>query len=317
MGYRRPTLSPSGCPSLFPHRRKEDRKRDGKTPRMSNPDPSPGTRFQRGNRANPGGRKKDDPAKVDLVAEMRRQLALVDPETRITKAEELIAALLEAGCDGDIRAIQEVLARIHGRIEPRMAVARFEEHIQARAMAAEQAELERIREEKSIVEDAAIVAALMREGLAQEQAEEFVAELKELGMAAKMKNWTITDELKNRALGWPARPRVSAARKEEIIHELLCRYGLAELDVTPESQRAQPPPEPSPPPEPDRSEPESDRPEPATPVGGPPPAHPCRGPAPRPEPVRLAPPPPPPLPPLPDPSCFVRMGDMCIFLPEE
>ncbi len=113
-----------------------------------------------------------------------------------------------------------------------MAIRAEERDSQAaeRADLVELAEQERIRVEKSAAEDAALVLRLMDEGLSREQAEEFVAELYELGMAAKMKNWTLTDELKNLVLGWPVRPRLSAVRKDEIVHELLCRYGLAEPD---------------------------------------------------------------------------------------
>jgi len=98
-----------------------------------------------------------------------------------------------------------------------------------RAELAEQAEQERIQKEKSALEDAAILQSLMGEGLSREQAEDFVADLHAAGAAERNKNWTMTDELKSRLLGWPVPPRVSAARKDEIVHELLCRYGLAEL----------------------------------------------------------------------------------------
>ena len=119
-----------------------------------------------------------------------------------------------------------------------------------RAEQAAEQERERVRTEKSIAEDVALVAALMTEGLSREQAEEFVAELHELGVAEKMKNWTITDELKNRVLGWPVRPRVSAARKDEIVNDLLCRYGLAAPTPDP-APAAGPAPAPDPAPTPD------------------------------------------------------------------
>ena len=99
-----------------------------------------------------------------------------------------------------------------------------------RAELVEQHERERINDEQSIAEDSAIVQSLMGEGLSLDRARDFVADLHEAGAKERNKDWTITDELRSRVLGWPVRPRVSAARKDAIVHELLCRYGLAEPD---------------------------------------------------------------------------------------
>ncbi len=54
---------------------------------------------------------------VDLLAEIRAQLAVIGPGTARSKASELVKALLDAGCSGDVKACQEVLNRIHGRVQ--------------------------------------------------------------------------------------------------------------------------------------------------------------------------------------------------------
>lgn len=72
--------------------------------------------FVKGKSGNPGGRRRNEAPRIDLIAEIKRQLAAVDPASRQSKAEGLIAALLEAGCGGEIAAIKEVLNRLHGRI---------------------------------------------------------------------------------------------------------------------------------------------------------------------------------------------------------
>jgi len=129
-----------------------------------------------------------------------------------------------------------------------------------RAELAEQHERERIQEEQSIAEDAAIVQSLMGEGLSLDRARDFVADLHEAGAKERNKDWTIADELRSRVLGWPVRPRVSAERKDAIVHELLCRYGLAEPDEPEPVALPSPPspaggPNPEPPPAPDRPPP--------------------------------------------------------------
>jgi len=74
---------------------------------VANPNPSPATRFARGNRANPGGKPKLDP---DLVAKLR------------AKGPELVDALIEAGLgtrpDADVRALIHCLDRILGPVVP-------------------------------------------------------------------------------------------------------------------------------------------------------------------------------------------------------
>ena len=90
--------------------------------------------FVKGRSGNPGGRPKDAPAKLDLLAEIRRQLSSVDPESRLSKGSELVQALITAGCGGDVRACQEILNRVHGRVEARMETARFEKHLEVKEL---------------------------------------------------------------------------------------------------------------------------------------------------------------------------------------
>jgi len=148
-----------------------------------------------------------------------------------------------------------------------------------RAELAEQRERERIDDEQGIAEDAAIVQSLMAAGLSHDRARDFVADLHEAGAKERNKDWTMTDELRSRVLGWPVRPRVSAARKDAIVHELLCRYGLAEPDEA-ESIALPPPvvlpPVLAPPPEPDRPPMIRPKPEPPTEPDPPPEAAPSR-----------------------------------------
>jgi Family of unknown function (DUF5681) len=73
-------------------------------------------RFVKGQSGNPGGRRKRDQATVDLLAEIRRQLALAGPEGKVTQAVELVQAMIRAGCGGDVAAAKELLCRMHGRV---------------------------------------------------------------------------------------------------------------------------------------------------------------------------------------------------------
>jgi hypothetical protein len=77
------------------------------------PKPSPRTQFKPGQSGNPGGRTK---AKVDLLAILNEVLA------DRTKARELVEALVDAGigtnAKANVRAIQEVLNRVHGPVAP-------------------------------------------------------------------------------------------------------------------------------------------------------------------------------------------------------
>jgi hypothetical protein len=300
---------------------------------LSNPDPSPGTRFKPGNRVNPGGRKKDDLPKIDLVAEMRRQLASVDPETRLSKAEELIGALLEAGCGGDVRAIQEVLSRIHGRIEPRMAAAKFEEHVQARTTAALLDQAERTERTEQIDLGVDLLCG-SDPAITRPMAVQYMSELLPLLEAQR----------RSVALIRGANPLAPLVKSPTEMEEELIRRTWRELEMPgdPDSlcrldgPGAPPPPspaggpEPEPPAEPDQDflaartvEAERERRERAKHPMQQSPSPPRPEPA-RPDPASRAhahgagsPPAPPPPPPLPDPSQFVRMGDMCIYLPED
>lgn len=80
---------------------------------MSNSNPSPRTRWKPGQSGNPGGRTK---AKVDLLAVLNEVLA------DKAKARELVEALVDAGIGSNtkanVRAIQEILSRIHGPVAP-------------------------------------------------------------------------------------------------------------------------------------------------------------------------------------------------------
>ena len=77
---------------------------------MANPHPSSkGRPFPPGQSGNPGGRTK---AKVDLLAVLDGILS--DRE----KSIELMAALVEAGVGGDVRAIALILDRVHGPVVP-------------------------------------------------------------------------------------------------------------------------------------------------------------------------------------------------------
>lgn len=74
-------------------------------------------KFQKGKSGNPTGRPKSDPAKLDLLAEIRRQL-VTSGENGKTVAEQIVAALLDECIDGNVRAIQEVMNRVIGPVVP-------------------------------------------------------------------------------------------------------------------------------------------------------------------------------------------------------
>ncbi len=69
-------------------------------------------KFSKGQSGNPGGRPKTTQAQLDLIAEIRRQL-LTDGA-----ATKLISALIAEADSGNVRAIQEILNRIHGVVQP-------------------------------------------------------------------------------------------------------------------------------------------------------------------------------------------------------
>ncbi len=69
-------------------------------------------KFSKGQSGNPGGRPKTSQAQLDLIAEIRRQLQTDGAATK------LISALIAEANDGNVRAIQEILNRIHGVVQP-------------------------------------------------------------------------------------------------------------------------------------------------------------------------------------------------------
>jgi len=77
------------------------------------------TRFKPGNRANGSGRPK---VVINLLELIQDELAEIDPETRRTKAKELISALVDAGrglnAKANIRATQTILDRLCGPVVP-------------------------------------------------------------------------------------------------------------------------------------------------------------------------------------------------------
>jgi hypothetical protein len=82
---------------------------------VSNPHAKPPkrTQFKPGKSGNPGGRPK---LGVDLKAVLHEYLAKVDPSNRRSKAEQLMAALVEAGIEGNVKATMAVLDRMCGRV---------------------------------------------------------------------------------------------------------------------------------------------------------------------------------------------------------
>ena len=92
-------------------------------------------KFVKGQSGNPGGRPRADPLKIDLLAEIRRQLGSVDPESRLSKGSELVQALISMACGGDVRACQELLSRIHGKLGPPEPAEKLDLESVSRAMA--------------------------------------------------------------------------------------------------------------------------------------------------------------------------------------
>jgi uncharacterized protein DUF5681 len=92
-------------------------------------------RWQKGQSGNPGGRPRADPLKIDLLAEIRLQLSSVDPESRKPKYQELVQALISMACGGDVRACQELLSRIHGKLGPPEPAEKLDLETIARKMA--------------------------------------------------------------------------------------------------------------------------------------------------------------------------------------
>lgn len=73
-------------------------------------------KFVRGQSGNPGGRRKQSQAAVDLLAVLRRQLAERAAEGLGTHAERLVQGLLAAAEGGDVNAAREIWNRVHGRV---------------------------------------------------------------------------------------------------------------------------------------------------------------------------------------------------------
>ena len=92
-------------------------------------------KFVKGQSGNPGGRPRADLLKIDLLAEIRRQLSSVDPESRLSKGSELVQALISMACGGDVRACQELLSRIHGKLGPPEPAEKLDLESVSRAMA--------------------------------------------------------------------------------------------------------------------------------------------------------------------------------------
>jgi len=199
---------------------------------------------------------------VDLLVEIRRQLALVDPESRRTRAEELITALIDAGCGGDVKAIQEVLNRIHGRIEPRMAVAKFEEHIQTRMTAALLDQTERTERTERIDLGVDLLCA-SDPAITRPMAERYMSELIPL----------LEVQRRNVALIRGANPLAPLAKSPPEMEEELIRRTWRELGMPGDpdllcrldepgdrKHKSPPPPKPEPQPAPDRPPPPMIRP---------------------------------------------------------
>lgn len=79
---------------------------------MANPNPSAKTRFQPGNKANPGGRPKGK----SLTSQLRDALAAVDPATGKPAAAALVDVLVRLALEGDRQAIKDVFERVDGRV---------------------------------------------------------------------------------------------------------------------------------------------------------------------------------------------------------
>jgi len=115
---------------------------------------------------------------VDLLTELRRQLSLVDPEKRESKASELVKALIDAGCDGDVKAIQEVISRVHGKLESRMDASRYAKHVEVEAMIRAVNEAQDAKR-AALDEKARLSVMESFPDLSPEEVEEFIQEFKE------------------------------------------------------------------------------------------------------------------------------------------
>ncbi len=276
---------------------------------MANPKPTPRLEnlkpFRKGQSGNPGGRPK---MSINLLNELDELLAEIDPVSRQSKAHKLMAALLDQGVSGSTKAIIHILDRYHGQVQdakPRSDVLEERTEEERRASTADEY---RVR----------VAVGLMDQfpSLSQAGALDLAEEL-DAAIATELASGdTLTMQLTRQLRGLPE-PDLTMERKAEIVFELAQKHGLIDGPAPAALQEPEPPipanPQRGPGPESDQAflaaravDDERERRERAkhpgqrpTPAGGPPP-----------------PPPPPWLPP-PDPSCFVRMGDMCIFLPEE
>ena len=73
-------------------------------------------KFAKGQSGNPGGRRKRSQAEVDLLAEIKRQLAQAGPEGKLSRGAELVQAMIAAAVAGDVNAQRELLNRTVGRV---------------------------------------------------------------------------------------------------------------------------------------------------------------------------------------------------------
>ena len=205
-------------------------------PKVSNLKP-----FKKGSSGNPGGRTRGE---VDMLGILNELLAATDPASKQSKARALMAAWIAAGIDGDTKAIGQIVDRQYGRVESRMERSVFEERVELLADQAAAAAASATAAATQAADHEALVALLMGEyDLSRELAEDLLSDIDVAYAAEVAKGWSLTDELCNRILGAPIKPRVPLARKDEIIHAALVRAGLVESDEPDE-------PEPPPPPEP-------------------------------------------------------------------
>ena len=84
-------------------------------------------RFEKGRSGNPKGRPKGVVPRIDLVAEIKKQLAEVDATSLQTRAETVVKTLVDAACAGDVKASRELLDRTMGRASAGEIVRREEE----------------------------------------------------------------------------------------------------------------------------------------------------------------------------------------------
>jgi len=214
---------------------------------MANPHPTPKPDnlkpFRKGQSGNPAGRSK---GAVDLLAILNEHLVEVDPATKLQAGWELMAAMLAQGKAGNVKAAALILERLHGKPESRMETALYQEHVEVAADQAARQAAELAREEQAAAEHKALIDSLMGEyPLSREQAEDLLADLDVAYAKEQESNWSLTDELKSRVLGVPIKPKVSHARKDEIIHEILRRHGLLEPEPDPEPPALPAPPRPA------------------------------------------------------------------------